>query len=344
MEREKLENNLEFLGLIIMENRLKPETCRVISGLKEANIRTIMCTGDNILTALSVARDCDMINEDARVIIIEANTGEDPKFSYAEILKQKVKEIEFDPKSHLCIEKDQSSHFHFAVNGKSFAVIRDEHKDLLNKLAVRGTVFGRMSPDQKQQLIETLQDLGYFVGMCGDGANDCGALKAANSGISLSSAEASVASPFTSKNPNIECVPMTIREGRAALVTSFGIVKFICMYSLTQFVTVILLYTLNGGVTDVQFLYIDLFLVTFVAYAFSRTEAFPDLANKPPESKLIALRPITSLLGHMSLILAIQIFTFYFVRIMPWFQAYEDSNNKDEKNFSSYENTAIFFV
>jgi magnesium-transporting ATPase (P-type) len=81
-----------------MENRLKPETCAVISRLKAANIRTIMCTGDNILTALSVARDCDMISEQDRVIIIEANPGEAPKFSYAELLKQKVKEIEFDPK------------------------------------------------------------------------------------------------------------------------------------------------------------------------------------------------------------------------------------------------------
>ena len=57
-------------------------------------------------------------------------------------------------------EKDKSSQIVFAVNGRSFEVIRNEHPDLLEKLAVRGTVFARMSPDQKQQLIEILQDLG----------------------------------------------------------------------------------------------------------------------------------------------------------------------------------------
>lgn len=68
-----------------------------------------------------------------------------------------------------------------------------------------------MSPDQKTQLIDILQHLDYSVGMCGDGANDCGALKTAHAGIALCEAEASVAAPFTSKTPNITCVPIAIR-------------------------------------------------------------------------------------------------------------------------------------
>ena len=57
--------------------------------------------------------------------------------------------------------------------------------------------------------------------MCGDGANDCGALKTADVGISLSEAEASIAAPFTSRIQDISCVIKVFREGRAALITSF---------------------------------------------------------------------------------------------------------------------------
>jgi magnesium-transporting ATPase (P-type) len=61
----------------------------------------------------------------------------------------------------------------------------------LNVCFFLGIVFGRFGPDQKTQLITALQGEDRVVGMCGDGANDCGALKAAHVGISLSEADAS---------------------------------------------------------------------------------------------------------------------------------------------------------
>jgi len=91
---------------------------------------------------------------------------------------------------------------------------------------MKAQVFARMSPDEKNEVVERLQTLGYTVLMCGDGANDCAALKAADVGLSLSEAEASVAAPFTSRTPDISCVLEVIKEGRAALVTSFSCFKY----------------------------------------------------------------------------------------------------------------------
>ena len=78
-------------------------------------------------------------------------------------------------------------------------------------MLVCGQIFARMSPDEKHELVEKLQSIDYCCGFCGDGANDCGALKAADVGISLSEAEASVAAPFTSRIFDISCVPEVIR-------------------------------------------------------------------------------------------------------------------------------------
>ena len=43
--REVVECDLTFAGLVVMQNRLKPETTPVISTLCKADIRTIMITG-----------------------------------------------------------------------------------------------------------------------------------------------------------------------------------------------------------------------------------------------------------------------------------------------------------
>lgn len=56
-------------------------------------------------------------------------------------------------------------------------MIFQQYPELLDKLVCVCDVYARMSPDQKQLLVNHLQTVDYTVAMCGDGANDCGALK-----------------------------------------------------------------------------------------------------------------------------------------------------------------------
>ncbi len=44
-------------------------TVSIIETLNQANIRTIMATGDNVLTAISVGRECNIIEADAEVFL-----------------------------------------------------------------------------------------------------------------------------------------------------------------------------------------------------------------------------------------------------------------------------------
>jgi len=52
------ENSFQFLGIVVMDNQLKPKTKSVLNELKENKIRQIMATGDNIHTAIWVAKKC----------------------------------------------------------------------------------------------------------------------------------------------------------------------------------------------------------------------------------------------------------------------------------------------
>ena len=69
------------------------------------------------------------------------------------------------------------------MTGNTFKVIREFYPTLISQVMVRGAIYARMAPEQKQQLVEMLQTVGYYVAMCGDGANDCGALKVGKCGM-----------------------------------------------------------------------------------------------------------------------------------------------------------------
>ena len=148
-----------------------------------------------MLTALSVARDCHMIEASGKVILVQClppkqqpnttvtalgdpsgvtSSRSELQFSYAEDESQQV--VEVTSQSLLkgasagggggggggatVVEIDDAERVHFAMTGKSWSLVRQHFADVIPKLVVRGTVFARFSPEQKQQLIEALQDVG----------------------------------------------------------------------------------------------------------------------------------------------------------------------------------------
>uniref|UniRef100_A0A8C7YDD5 Polyamine-transporting ATPase 13A3 n=1 Tax=Oryzias sinensis TaxID=183150 RepID=A0A8C7YDD5_9TELE len=367
ISRDHIETNMEFLGLIIMQNKLKNETPGILQDLHRANIRTVMVTGDNMLTAISVARDCGMIPPDDTVIIADAHPpqyGQPARITWRYADKpSKTSRYEEKYPIDVCDADEPKSkeQYHFAMNGKSFATILEHFPDMLQKLVLRGTVFARMAPDQKTQLIEALQGVDYYVGMCGDGANDCGALKRAHGGISLSELEASVASPFTSRTPNISCVPNLIREGRAALITSFCVFKFMALYSIIQYISVTLLYSILSNLGDLQFLFIDIAIILIIVFTMSLNPAWKDLVPRRPPSGLISGPLLFSVLTQILICLGFQIITFVWVQKQAWYTVWKpftdvcnhssqlnvsELNNTelDEHNIQNFENTSLFYV
>ncbi|KAH8821701.1 P-type ATPase-like protein [Xylogone sp. PMI_703] len=356
MKRDEAESNLEFIGFIIFENKLKPTTAGVLQELDDARIRKVMCTGDNILTAISVARECNLIDKSAHCFVPHFIEGDsqDPKARLSwESIDNNIYKLDENTLIPLAppAEGDASlpydisnlRNYSLAVSGDVFRWIVDyAPPDVLQRMLVCGQVFARMSPDEKHELVEKLQSIDYCCGFCGDGANDCGALKAADVGISLSEAEASVAAPFTSRIFDITCVPEVIREGRAALVTSFSCFKYMSLYSGIQFTSVSFLYASASNLGDFQFLFIDLALILPIAIFMGWTGPYPILCPKRPTANLVSRKVLIPLLGQIATCILIQAVGFIAVRRQPWF--IPPHLDKEKSNIENSENTTLFLV
>lgn len=320
-ERESVESGMTFAGFIIFENKLKKSTKPTLRSLNEAKIRTVMCTGDNILTAISVARECELITAKTVYVPTYEEGANETNLVWSDVdnSENRLDSITLKP---ISLTNDHGpDSYRLAITGDVFRYLLTEVKNdsVMQRILMSCDIFARMSPDEKHELVEQLQNIDYTVGFCGDGANDCGALKAADVGISLSEAEASVAAPFTSRLFEISCVIDVIKEGRSSLVTSFSCFKYMSLYSAIQFITVSILYKTGTNLGDFQFLYIDMCLILPLAIFMSWSKPFGKLVIKRPTANLVSPKVLIPLCCHITIILIFQVFLWLIVHNQPWY-------------------------
>lgn len=111
-------------------------------------------------------------------------------------------------------------------------------------------------------------------------------------------------------------------------------------YSIVQFASVLILYTIDSNLTDIEYLYIDLFMISMFAFFFGKTEAYAGpLVKQTPLNSLISVSPIASLVLHLVLAIGFQVIGWFYIQYQPWFEPFHK-----ESEYRCYENYTIFII
>lgn len=237
--RNELERNLTFLGFIGIYDPPRDEVKEAIQKSKSAGIQTIMVTGDNELTALTIAKEIGLISKDEDVI-----TGDD-------LLK-----------------------------------LSDEELSVIVK---KTTVFARTKPEDKLRITNALKQLGYVVGVTGDGVNDALALKRADVGVAMGESGTDVAkdaADIVITDDNYATIITAVEEGRRIYDNILKAITYLLSGNLAELSLVFLASVMNlpNPLLPTQILWINLVTDGLPALSLAADHKDPDLLKREPRS------------------------------------------------------------
>ncbi|MDD4003027.1 MAG: calcium-translocating P-type ATPase, PMCA-type [Clostridia bacterium] len=176
-----------------------------------------------------------------------------------------------------------SSKYDWITDSAELSTMSDSE---IAKKLINLRVVARALPSDKSRLVRIAQNLGYVVGMTGDGVNDAPALKAADVGFSMGSGSdvAKEASDIVILDDNILSVTKAVLYGR----TIFKSIRKFVIYQLTVNMCAVGLSVIapllgvNMPITIIQMLWINLVMDTLGGLAFS---------GEPPRESYMLEKP-----------------------------------------------------
>jgi cation-transporting ATPase 13A3/4/5 len=298
LSRDEIENRLMFVGFINFNNAMKKDTPEVIRQLKEGDIRTVMISGDHIFTAIYIARLSGMIHKESRVLIGNSISEKGTIQFFEESTGEEFSELNNDQLiEKLMNQRKNGCNIELALAGAVWDKLWDYDKVKGTQIAHFVRVIGRCSPYTKVTIVDAFNRDGFITMMCGDGGNDCGALKTAHVGIALSDAEASIVAPFTSLDKEITSVIEVLKEGRCTLASAFSSYKYMIMYGQIETINQMVCAWFAVTFSEWCWVFMDGFWVITMAFSLPYADVAPKLAPNRPTSSILSLHTLASTLG-----------------------------------------------
>ncbi|HSS89215.1 MAG TPA: HAD-IC family P-type ATPase [Streptosporangiaceae bacterium] len=193
---------VEAAALLVLRQRLRAEAARTLDYFAEQGVVVKVISGDSAVSVGAIARQLEIGGADHPVDARSLPTGDDNKEAGGAGL----------PEPELAAVAD-------ALEGNS--------------------VFGRVSPRQKQIFVTALQSGGHTVAMTGDGINDVLALTRADLGVAMGSGSGATraAAKIVLLDDSFATLPYVVAEGRRVL----GNIERVASLFLTKTVYAVLL-------------------------------------------------------------------------------------------------------
>ena len=312
------QKELIFIGIFGLQDSLRPGVQNSVDRCHSAGVRVIMVTGDNLITATAIAKDCNIFPvkidlDNLRPRDVEENPSEtnDPEKKAAHI--ERLLEIQpyamtgnsfynaidgifcqvCGKDTNLCrCPKSEAEAEELAKNGQPKLPVKKDairNMDNFTKISTNLLVMARSQPIHKYALVLGLKELGNVVAVTGDGTNDAPALSKSDVGFSMNDGTdiAKEASDIILMDNNFSSIVIAMIYGRSIYE---NIRKFLQFQLTVNFCACILVFLCScirndTPLTSIQMLWVNLIMDSLGSLALATEPPYDELLERKPTNK-----------------------------------------------------------